>query len=149
MSMLLNPFPVSENNMQGQEQFEVTTTGFVVWIDSAICFGLSFSSCFFCGAVLCLRRYTGGQKGQCFYFLCPGHHSPTAPLSAEHSALEWGSGEQQCWRNRPSRNMQVRKESVCSAGSCPLAQPYHRPAWLGTRLALQVVLSLALQIQSN
>ena len=83
MCVLLNPFPVSENNMQRQEQFEVTTTAFVAWIHSAICFGLLFSSYFFRGAVLCLSRYTGGQKGQCFYFLCPWHHSPTAPLSAE------------------------------------------------------------------
>lgn len=34
------------------------------------------------------------------------------------------------------------KESVCSVGSYPLAQHYHRTAWLGTRLALRVVLAV-------
>lgn len=44
---------------------------------------LLWASYYFCGAVLCLSRYIGGQKGQCFYFLCPRHRSPTALLIAE------------------------------------------------------------------
>lgn len=34
------------------------------------------------------------------------------------------------------------KGSVCSAGSYPLAQHCHRTAWLGTCLALRVVLAV-------
>ena len=33
-------------------------------------------------AVLCLSRYSGGQKGRCFYLLWPWHHSAAAPLGA-------------------------------------------------------------------
>lgn len=73
---------------------------------------------------------------------------PLFLLVLKQFALE--SAEQQCWRNSPSRKMQVRKKKV----SVQLAATL----WLGfitemlvryTGLALQAALSLALQIQSN
>lgn len=93
--------------------------------------------------ILVAKRGNACRRGQCFD--CPG--IPLLPLVLKQPALE--SAQQWCWRNRPSRKTEENKGSVWSAGSYPVAQPCHRTAWLGTRLALQIVLSLVLHIQSN
>lgn len=64
------------------------------------------------------------KRGNAFTFFALGITLPVLLLVLKQFALE--SAEQQGWRNRPSRNTQVRKKSVCPAGSYPLAQPCHR-----------------------
>jgi len=87
------------------------------------------------------------KRGDAFTFSGLGITLPLLLLVLEQLAVE--SAEKQCWRGRPGGNMRVRKECICWAGSCPLAQPCRRIAWFSTCVAPQVALSLALQIQSN
>lgn len=114
--MLLNPFPVFENNMLN-EQFEVTTS--VTWTYTHICFGPSFSS-YFCSAVYAgVDTYGGGQKGQCVFIFSAlaalSHCSPQFWSSLLWSQLSSGAGDADLlgtwkWEGKV----------------CPLAQPCHR-----------------------
>lgn len=122
------PVPVSENNTRRQEQFEVTTNTSVLLPGSIQPSALG-PHVHHTSSVVQFYARVGilvAKRGNTFFFGL-GITLPLFLLVLKQFALELA--EQQCWRNRPSRNTQVRKkESVCSAGSYPLAQLYHRNA---------------------
>lgn len=108
--MLLNPFAVSENSM----------LRWAVW-DHHHCYldpytrllwALILIILLWCS--LCWSRYIWWcpEGAMCVYFLCLGITFPLLPSVLKQPALE--SAEQQCWRCRPGRNMEVRRESLPS-----------------------------------
>lgn len=80
--------------MQSQEHFEVTATGFVAWIHSAVCFGLSFHHA---SSMVQFYAWVGilaAKRGNAFVFFALGITLPQLLSVLKQFALE--SAEQQC-----------------------------------------------------